>query len=179
MPGLGEERFRALLDERGVLRPGALASPERSAAYAVFAQRADAGLDLAALRAHATRFWGAKLGLTVDKRYEAMPLVDAANVVLARDDASGTRLCFGRPVEPADLEAAAAAEQAQGSHGMALLARRCPTLWLVVCEPDAFGLDRAALALAGIFAGVLLGPILAPAGDALFGVRTARSKLAR
>jgi hypothetical protein len=47
-------------------------------------------------------------------------------------------------------------------------------VWLVECEgPD----DRAALRLAAILAGVLLGPILAPRGAALFGPKTARGEL--
>jgi hypothetical protein len=47
-------------------------------------------------------------------------------------------------------------------------------VWLVVREsPD----DRVALTLAAILASALLGPVLAPEGDELFGVRTARLKL--
>lgn len=179
MSGLGEEAFRALLDEHGLLRAGALAPPERSRAYGVFAQRSDAMLDLAALRSQASRFFATKLGFTVDKRYgEEPPRVDATRIVIASADAaaSGTRLCVARPVAPDDLAAAEAAEAAQKTHGMALLARRCPTLWLVGIEEPLP--DRVALTVAAILASVLLGPILAPTGDELFGVRTARSKLA-
>jgi hypothetical protein len=57
---------------------------------------------------------------------------------------------------------------------MALLAQRCRTVWLVTRETDD---DRVSLGIAAIFASVLLGPILAPTGDELFGVRTARAKL--
>ncbi|MBX3262788.1 MAG: hypothetical protein KF782_24125 [Labilithrix sp.] len=177
MSVVGEERFRELLDPGGVLRIGALASPERSAGYTVFAQRSDAALDVAALKAHAARFFDTKLGLTVDKAYrDAPPTTDAARIVLASDDgaASGTRLCFARPTAPADHAAAEAAERAQATHGMALLAHRCPTVWLVVRESDD---DRVALTLAAILASALLGPILSPDGDELFGVRTARMKL--
>jgi hypothetical protein len=176
--GPGEEGFRALLDGRGLLRPDALAAPDRSAAYTVFAQRADATLDLAAIKGHASRFFDAKIGLTVEKRYgtDAAPLVDAARVILATDDgtASGTRLCFGRPSSAEDHEIADAAERIQNTTGMSLLARRCEMVWLVVCEADH---DRVALTIAAIFASTLLGPILSPAADELFGVRTARMKL--
>jgi len=174
---LSEERFRELVDARGLLRAGALAPPDRGAAYTVFAQRDDAVLDIATIRSHASRFFGAKLGLTVEKRYGATaPAVDAARVVLACDDgtASGTRLCFGRPATPDDWAAATAAESAQQSSGMSLLAQRCRTVWLVTRETDD---DRVALTIAAIFASTLLGPILSPAGDELFGVRTARLKL--
>lgn len=194
MRALCEERFRDLIDERGILRPLTLAPPERSAGYTVFVQRTDAALDVAALKAHAMRFFGAKLGLTVDKRYrDERPAIDAARVVLASDDgsASGTRLCFGRSANESDHDAADAAERAQKTHGMALLARRCNTVWIIVRESDD---DRVALTIAAIFASSMLGPILSPEGSAslvggsagcadagasyeLFGVRTARMKL--
>ncbi len=173
-----EEAFRALVDpSTGVLRPGALAAPDRSSAYAVFTQRPDAALDIEALKNQALRFFKTKIGLTIDKRYGAfIPDTDAARVVVASDDgtASGTRLVFGRPVHPSDLVAAEEAERTQNSNGMALLAQRCPMLWLVVQETND---DRVALTIAAIFASVFLGPVLSPKGDELFGVRTARMKL--
>lgn len=177
MSVLSEERFRDLLDERGVLRPGALAPLDQSAGYSVFVQRGDATLDVAALRAHASRFFGARLGLTVDKRYgRDLPTSDAARIVLAVDDgtASGTRLGFGRPALAPDHAAAEAAERAQATHGMALLAQRCATVWLVARETKD---DRVALTIAAILASSMLGPILSPDGDQLFGVRTARMML--
>jgi hypothetical protein len=177
---LDEQGFRNLLDEHGVLLPGALSAPARSAALLVFAQRPDATLELGTLRAQAARFFGAKLGLTVDKRYAARsaggPDTDAARVVLASDDGltAGTRLVYGRPADPDDLAAAEAAERAQSTSGMALLAQRCPTAWLVVLEGAD---DRVALTIAAIFASVFLGPILSPDGSEVYGVRTARQKL--
>lgn len=154
--------------------PGAIAAPAREGAVAVFAQARSARLDLDALRQSATRFFGAKIGLTVDKDYAAAePDEDAARVVLSAEGAAGTRLCFGRRADGADVAAAEAAERAQGTYGMALLAQRCPTIWLVV--PDAGPSDRVALTIAAIFASVMLGPILA--GGEIFGVRTARAKL--
>lgn len=181
MPPLGEDEFRALLDEQGVLRPAALPPPDRSGAWTIFAQRPDARLDVFALKAQATRFFDAKVGLTVDKRYLAPPATDAARVVLATADpaCSGTRLAYARPADAADLALAEAAEERQGTYGLALLARRCPTVWLVACEADLPGDDLVALTLAAIFASVLLGPILSPSGAEIFGVRTAREKLAR
>ena len=177
MTALGEERFRELLDERGILRPGALASPERSASYTVFVQRNDAVLDVPALKQHASRFFGAKLGLTVDKKYGFdPPKTDAARIVLSTDDgtATGTRLCFGRRAIGLDHAAAEAAERLQATHGMALLAQRCPTVWLVVRETED---DRVALTIATILASSMFGPILSPDESELFGVRTGRMKL--
>lgn len=178
MTALSEERFRQLLDDRGVLRPGALPPPERSASFLVFSQRSDACLDVAQIRQQAARFFATKVGLTVDKHYgENPPLSDAARVVVASDDglAAGTRLCFGRAVERHDLVLVEDAERQAGSTGMALLAQRCPTVWLV--ETEGGDDDRVALLLAAIFASVMLGPIVPPRGDDVFGVRTARLRL--
>jgi hypothetical protein len=175
---LSEERFRERLDDRGVLRPGALPAPERASSYAVFSQRPDACLDMHAVKQHARRFFATSVGLTVEKKYRNdTPASDAARVVVATDDGlvSGTRLCFARPADIGDVAIAEEAERAQGSSGMALLAQRCPTIWLI--ETEGGEEDRVALTLAAIFASVLLGPIVPPKGDRLFGVRTARLEL--
>ena len=172
---VNEEEFRELLNPQGLLREGALRPPARSAAFTVFSQAPSPVLDVGALKNQATRFFAAKLGLTVTKKYGSfLPDTDAARVVVATDDgtASGTRLCFGRRASDADLSAAELADG--GSTGMALLAQRCPTVWMVVLESDD---DRVALTIATIFASVMLGPILSPDGAELFGVRTARMKL--
>lgn len=176
---MNEEELRAALDPRGLLVPGAIPEPPRRTVYTVFAQRSDACLDLVALRHHASRFFGAKIGLTVDKRYGGhAPDMDAARIVLSTDDAStsGTRLIYGRRAEAADVDAAGAAERAQNTTGMALLAQRCGAVWLVVREGED---DRVALLVSAIFASVMLGPILTPAGDRLLGVRSARLELER
>lgn len=181
-----EEAFRDALDERGLLKDGwraRIAPPPREGALTVFAQRRDARLDMATMKGHAARFFAARIGLTVDKRYDdEAPSVDAARVVLACEDgsAAGTRLAYGCPAEPDDWTAADAAEAGAPeprTSGLAQLARRCETVWRIALEgPD----DRVALTIATIFASVLLGPILAtdPTGPGeLFGVRTARLKL--
>ncbi|MDB4946571.1 MAG: hypothetical protein JWP97_6105 [Labilithrix sp.] len=172
---LDEEAFRALLDARGVLLPGALSPPERDLGYAVFAQRPDAWLHGEHLKRQAAQFFGVKLGFTVDKHLEGeAPLVDAARVVISGEGAAGTRLCIGRPATAADVAEAESAERRMGTYGLALLAGRCRMIWLVETEsPD----DRAALVLAAVLASVLLGPILGPGGDELLGVRSARLKL--
>jgi hypothetical protein len=177
VPALTEEAFRELLDDRGVLRPGALSSPALDRSYAVFSQRADARLDVDAIKRQAERFFAARVGLTVDKRYDdGSPDVDAARVMIAGGGgtSAGTRLCYGRPVDSGDLAAAEAAERAMGTYGLALLAQRCKTIWLIVPEVEE---DRAALTLAAIFASHMLGPIMSPGGQELYGVRGARLKL--
>lgn len=179
-PPPSETTFRALVDPKsGVLQADALLPPPRSASFTVFAQRPDARLDVAQLENQAARFFAAKLGLTVEKRYGGeVPVTDAARVVLACDDgsAAGTRLVYGRPAQADDHAAAEEAERRQGTFGMALLAQRCPTVWLVVREGED---DRVALTIAAVFASAFLGPILSPEGDKLFGVRSARLELER
>lgn len=177
VPAMTEEAFRELLDAGGVLRSGALASPAFDRTYAVFSQRSDAALEIEAIKRQAERFFTSRVGLTVDKRYgDVAPEVDAARVVIAAGDAtaSGTRLCYGRPIDTADLAAAESAERAMGTYGLALLAQRCKTIWLVVPEVEE---DRVALTLAAIFASHMLGPIMSPGGQELYGVRGARLKL--
>lgn len=173
---MNEEDFRSRLDAHGVLREGALDAPARERAFTVFAQRSDARVELAAWQRNAERFFGAKVGLTVDKRYPDghFPARDAMRVVVAGGGADGARLCFGRPRLPDNLRAAEDADTRAGGTGLALLAKRCPSVWLVVTEGER---DRVALRLAAILASVLLGPILGPDGAELFGIRTARLKL--
>ncbi len=170
---LNEGAFRALLDSRGILVPGALAAPGLSESYAVFAQRPDARLDHAAIVHNALQFFSCRLGFTVDKKYDAPPPeVDAVRVILSSDAGpSGTRLAFGRRVEPDDLAVAAEAEKQSLGYGLALLAQRCPMIWLVTPESSE---DRVALTIATIFASTMLGPILAPGGENIMGVRSAR-----
>jgi len=184
-----EQTFRTWLDEHGILVPGI--EPEVPSPYLVFAQRSDARLDVGALRQQAARFFNAKLGLTVEKKYQGSVARDAVRIVLATDDpsTSGTRLCFGRPVAPEEHDQAEEAERVSKATGMGLLAQRCKTVWLIArgtsappshssaADVNAVAEDRVALLLAAVFASVLLGPILDR--DEIFGVRTARLKLER
>lgn len=171
MAPLTEEAFRALLDEHGLLREGALAAPDRDATFCVFAQRPNAVLDVPALRHNAQQFFDTKIGLSVEKHYFATPHVDAARIVTP----AGKRLCFARPRGADDLAQAEQAERASRGHGLALLAKRCPTVFLI--EAHEGETDRVALGIAAIFASVFLGPILCPGGERIVGVRGARELL--
>ncbi len=148
--------------------------PRREDAFVVFAQRSDARIDVKVWSAHAQRFFATRLGLTADKRYDGdEPRTDKATFVVAPDgEPPGLRHVFARPSQADDYALAEAADIA-GS-GLALLARRCGTVWLVVRETRS---DPLALRLAAILASVLLGPILDYSTNELFGVKTARSKL--
>jgi hypothetical protein len=174
-----DEEMRALVDDDGLLREGAIASPPREEAYTVFGQRRDARFEMDAWERHAAQFFATRVGLTIAKRYDreggAAPVVDVARIVIAPNDGPpGTRFCFARPREGADFDVAEAADIRAGSPGLGLLARRCEYVWLVVAEGES---DRVALLGAAIIASVVLGPILSPDQRELFGVRTARAKL--
>lgn len=182
------EALRPLLDAHGLLKRGALEPPDPRDAFVVFAQRDDARFEPEAWARHADRFFRAKLGVTADKRYDLAgpPLTDAAGVLLAPAepfrDAGGPamRLVFARPAEAADYDAADAADTKRGYTGLAALARRCKYVYLVREELEAgaaAGSDRPALLVSAILASVVLGPILTPLGDELYGVKTAREKL--
>ncbi len=168
-----DEAFAALLDERGILRDDATIAPP-SRAYLVFAQREHAGLDEAALRVSAERYFGTTVGFTVRKRFgDAWPLRDAARVVVAPSTiAGGVRLVVGGSVDERDLDRADAADLRAGRAGMFDLARRCSTAWHVERLGED---DRTALLLAAVLSTVLLGPIFD--GEKLFAVRTARALL--
>lgn len=154
--------------------------PSREASLLVFAQRADARVDIQSWGAHAERFFSTRIGLAEEKTYvpgACAPLSDAARVVVApTGEPPGIREITGRPRQAEDLSAADEAEARRGAAGLALLARRCGTVWLVSRESVA---DVLALRLAAILAGVLLGPILDVSASELFGVKTARAKLER
>lgn len=152
--------------------------PRREDAFVVFAQRANVRVDIDIWNAHAMRFFATRIGLTTDKPYpsgEPLPRIDEASFVVAPDGKlPGIRSTCGRPCEADDWALAQAADARAGNTGLALLARRCETVWLVLREAQP---DLLALRLAAIFASVLLGPILDCRADELFGVKTARGKL--
>ncbi len=176
MSTLREEDFLAALDDRGILRPGALEPPPRSACYTVFAQRADARVEAETWRRHAAQFFGTELSLAPPKDYAFdPPPFDAARVeVRSPNEPRAVRTCYGRPATRDDHLAAEEAELVCRTSGMARLAQRCGSVWLV----EAGGAtDLVSLLVAAVLASVVLGPILTPDGKEIFGVRTARVKL--
>lgn len=138
----------------------------------VFAQRADLAIDIDAWNAQATRFFATRLG------FAEVPPSDGtrtARFVVAPDgETPGVRSALARPRDANDLALAEAADARAGVTGLALLARRCPAVWLVERTRSA---DRIALRLAAVLASLLLGPILDTSAGELFGVKTARRKL--
>jgi hypothetical protein len=165
------------LDDAGLLPDGSFPLPARAEAYSVFAQQRDARMDAAAWDRHARQFFEAEVKLTRPKAYGATaPMTDGAHVVVAvRGREGGVRSVFLRPRTDADLAFAEEAERAAGGGGMALLAKRCEMVALVAVTSED---DEVALWLAAILASVVLGPILSPSRPEIFGIRTARVKLA-
>jgi hypothetical protein len=140
-------------------------------AYVVFSLSPEARVDVPAWDAHALRFFATRLTLAGDP--------DAAEIAIAvtppKSD-PGTRRIAWRARRHDDLAAAEEAEARAGGGGLASLARRCPTVWLVERAADD---DALALRLAAVLASVHLGPVLDVRGPELFGVKTARAKLER
>jgi hypothetical protein len=168
------------LDDAGLLPEAAFPFPARVEAYTVFAQQRDARIDAAAWDRHARQFFEAEVKLTRPKAYgPAAPMTDGAHVVLTpRGRAGGMRSVFLRPRTEADVAFAEEAERAAGGGGMSLLAKRCEMVALVAVTPEQDDEDDVALWIAAIIASVVLGPILSPARPEIFGIRTARVKLA-
>ena len=152
------------------------ASPLR--AWRVFVQRTDARIDIAALENQAARFFRTKIGLMAPKRYDeaAPPSVDEAEIAIAppaRD--TSIRRIVVRPVADEEYVLAAELEHERSVTGLSALARRCN---YVVEVERAGGDDAASLLLAAILASTHLGPIMDVDARDLFGVKTARIRLA-
>jgi hypothetical protein len=143
---------------------------DRDACFVVFSQSEHARVDLAGWDAHARRFFRTELS-SAPRDGDG----DHAELRVApHGEAGGVRRIRGRLREPEDLALAEAADAA--GTGLALLARRCPTVWLVEREQ---GDDPLALRLAAIVASVSLGPILDARVPELLGVKSARARFER
>jgi hypothetical protein len=136
---------------------------DRDTCFLVFSQAESARVDVPGWDAHARRFFRTQLSLASSD--------ETAIRVTPEGEPEGVRRVHGRPREPADLALAEAADAA--GTGLALLARRCPTVWLVAREGDD---DLLALRLAAILASVALGPILDARVPELLGVKSARAR---
>jgi hypothetical protein len=139
-------------------------------AYLVFSQRADTTVDAAAWDAQARRFFGAKL--TVSAGGDRL-------AVTPDGQAPAERAVRPRSATEQDHALASEAEARMAGGGLGLLARRCPVVWEIAREADP---DPDALRVAALLASVLLGPIVDARGrehgPEIFGVKTAREKLA-
>jgi hypothetical protein len=143
---------------------------DHEACFVVFSQAQVAGVDIDGWDAHAARFFRTRLSLA-----DATDRIGSAVRVAPEGAPAGVRRIRERPREAGDLAAAEAADR--GNSGLALLARRCGTVWLVEREAEDAPLSGStALRLAAIVASVVLGPILDARVPELLGVKSARSR---
>jgi hypothetical protein len=143
--------------------------------HLVFAQALGPSVDANSLGNNAQRHFRAKLG--------ELPAPEGAAPGEMRFELEGPRGIRGtflvkvRPRTADDLARARLAEERGRAAGMAGLAERCSSVWLV--EPEA-GVDQSAtLMLCAIIASVALGPVLPPDDSTLFGVRGAMERVER
>lgn len=173
--------FRELLDADGVLLPDAKLGLDVESSFRVFSQDSAPKIRSSMWGTFAKRFCDTRLGITTDKHYGVRDIArDAARVVLAREGLRATLLVLVRHASDADVVAAEAAERAAGTYGLALLAKRCKSLFIIETHGGATatdgGSDRAALLLSAILAGTELGPVVYPGATDLVGFKTAWSR---
>ncbi len=161
----------SLLDAQGFLATGHdVPKPERG--FVVFGQASPPPFEVHTLRSYASRFLGAKVGLSAEKLGMA-PARDLAFFLVLRESLKGTVPVEAREACDADRVLARSAEGGRGG-GLADLAARCPRVFVVHEDPD----DPApGLLVACLLAGTSLGPIVALDGTAIFGVKTGRERL--
>jgi hypothetical protein len=152
-------------------------------AWSILSPEADARVDAARWAHQAATFFRLHLEVLTPKRYPsgAVPLADLIDATIARgehdDDRARVRIVTV-PIDRAPearrrgLDAAAAI----GGAGMDALVLRARRLWQI--EDDAEH-PHAPLAIAAVLASLLLGPIVPPSADAIFGVKGARERLDR
>ena len=95
-------------------------------------------------------------------------------------ESDGTKARFSvieRPVLPDDLERARRAEIRGRAAGMATLAARCSTVWVLTAPDDAP--EWLVLEACARLAFAALGPVLPPGEETLLGVRSARERAER
>jgi hypothetical protein len=132
--------------------------------YLVLATSVAGGVEVDELDAHARRFF----------RVELRRATGGAVHVTAGGGIEGERLVTTRAPTAADFALADEGEARAGGGGLALLARRCKTVFVVERREDD---DVPSLTLATVLASAHLGPIVDPRGPDLFGVKTARARL--
>jgi hypothetical protein len=143
--------------------------------YLVFSQQRSTSPDVGQLARHARRFFGATFELREQGEGGDMRAV-VITLSGAKGEAGAPIFARVRACHEGDYEAADRAEIAGKAGGMARLARRCPFVWEV---DEGAGGRAEVLRLCAILASVLLGPVMPPEGDTLFGVRGARERAER
>ena len=143
----------------------------------VFSQQPDLVAALPQLLAHARRFFAAEVDVVSASAPDRPSLAEAEvrlRVESARYPGRGTFCIQSRPPTEADRAAAAVAEVRGRAGGMAQLAARCSSLWVVTSEGEISG--TALLQLSALLASVALGPVLPEDESTLYGVRGAMER---
>lgn len=136
--------------------------------FLVFSQEPGDALPYERLAAAAARFFGAKLA-----RKESSEDAVVIDLVVARPALAGSFRVALRETTREDLLNAQGAEARGRAAGMAALAEKCRTMWVIEAAGAEMPSSAAFLTLAAICASVALGPVLPPGGETLFGVRGA------
>ncbi|GAC1363177.1 MAG: hypothetical protein NVSMB47_15010 [Polyangiales bacterium] len=126
-------------------------------------------LDAELLRRQAKRFFAAELGAFGPFAIDVLDVLGHTTRVAVTTCAVGDA--------PELLDASHAAMAALGGSGFQHLVARAVRVWQFASTPLTGDDERAPLLLAAVTSSVLLAPIVAPGGSAIFGVKTARERL--
>jgi hypothetical protein len=144
----------------------------------VFSQSPESRIEVAAWNAHVQRFFGIRLtvaeGVAAGENEAHGQSAHAGFVIEVAGEPATLVAAFARPRNESDLAEAESADAHAGARGFALVARRCPSVWVVhrTSETDAAAM-RLAMGLSSLFSG----PILDRRAGELFGPKTARAKI--
>jgi hypothetical protein len=140
----------------------------------VFSQIPELRLDPAGLLRAARQYFDAELEVLAEL---ADGEATGLHVRLSARSHAGEFVIRPRAVSAEDLVQARHAEHVGRAAGMAGLAARCPTAWVIEArEPRS---EAALLNLCAVLAAVALGPVLPDDCSTLFGVRGAMERVAR
>ena len=145
--------------------------------FIVFCQHTEPFLDLVSILGNARRYFEASVEVLGQTSDGATAHIASATLSLSseKNGYRGTFSVTARARTHDDLASARSAEERGRAGGMALLAERCPTVWVV--EPASDAAPAATLNLCAILAATALGPVLPPDASTLFGVRGAMERV--
>jgi hypothetical protein len=146
-------------------------------AYSLLAPDAPTTLNGDRIRHQAKKFFQIDLTLLSDKRYPGggWPRTDRATLSIRREASERVLDLITMPLDHAPaIQRAATVAGARVGAGLDVLVARAQRLWQI---PGVAG-DAYPLALAAVLASLFLSPVLPPEADTVFGVKTARERLA-
>lgn len=173
-------------DAHGWAKGPVTAIPVHSA-YTLFSPDPAARIDIALLAHKARTFFATAFEMDPVKAYPdgKTPETDVVHIdihPLGKRDVVPTRvLVVTWPLErdPQIRQVGDAAAHAIGGAGMDVLVARAKRIWQISKDVTRGEDKNAPLRVAAIFASVLLGPIVPPEGNTIYGVKGARERLER